>query len=458
MKLIPKLALLNLLCFTAFPTVADDATNAYNQQQMSNSMQELVQYLQYWGQYVGYDITTPPQKANQNFNLSQSLINLTTTQLAQVSLFYTYLGAIPVNSLSSQFVPTEVTSSSLLNPYANATFQSDSAALTTSGAGPNPLIDQTNQSGQSGQASASVQSPDPISQAVINIVGTPDYSYCMSYDGSTWDQNCTYLTETLVSDNVVGTLPDATTFFSYNYIQQFLGQLNSNSLIAPLMYGTQSTKEGGGSQNTQTGLTADNQAQQATNFIRYVSGSVAPVKLPNWKQYDTLYAQATASSTNTTVTPVQQHQAQDQLSRYLASLRTYAAQNSVGMSNLYYILSKRLPQTPKSPITNYVQIPSSPPSSEALNEFNMATWRIFNAPSQTGQQGQPGNTQWINQINNSSSATVEKELAILMAEMNYQLYLNRQVQERILLTNTILLLQSLRQTAPSSDFSQPAQQ
>lgn len=456
MKLLPKLALLNALCFTAFSAAAEDAST-YNEQQMSSSLQELVQYIQYWGQYVGYDVTQPPQKINQNFNFSQTLINLTTTQLAQVSLFYTYLGAIPVNSLSAQFLPTEVSSSSLLNPYANATFQSDNSVYATSGASVNALIDQTNQSGQSGQnqSNQSTESPDPVSQAIINIVGTPDYSYCMSYDGSSWDQNCTYLTETLVSDNVIGTLPDATTFFSYSYIQQFLGQLTSNSLTAPLMYGTDSSK---GSTSNGAGLTAENQAQQAANFIRYVSGSVAPIKLPNWKQYDTLYGQAIASSTSTTVTPVQQHQAQDQLSRYLANLRTYAAQNSVGMSNLYYILSKRLPQTPKEATTNYVQIPSSPPSSEALNEFNMATWRIFSAPSQSGQQGQSGNTLWINQINNSSAATVQKEMAVLMAEMNYQLYLNRQVQERILLTNTILLLQSLRQTAPSSDFSQPAQQ
>lgn len=179
------------------------------------------------------------------------------------------------------------------------------------------------------------------------------------------------------------------------------------------MYTTQSQETSGGQQQqgATQGLTADNQAQQAANFIRYVSGSVAPIKLPNWKDYDNLYGQAIATSTNSTVTPNQQHQAQDTLSRYLASLRTYAAQNSVGISNLYYILSKRLPQTPKQPLTNYVQIPSSPPTSQALNEFNMATWRIFNPANvtQSGQTGQPGNTQWISQINNASSVTVEKK-------------------------------------------------
>ncbi|VEB33120.1 Intracellular multiplication protein IcmX [Legionella sainthelensi] len=465
MKLPSKFALFNLLCLTTFPAAADNATSLYNSQQMSSSMQEVVQYLQNWGQYIGYDITQSPTNTIQNFSLSQTLLNLTSTQLAQVSLFYTYLGSIPFNSFNStslgQFVPTDAAIAGTINPYANATFQ-DYSSQSTTGIGVNQLIDQTGQASTQGTANSSSQISDPVSQSVLNILGTPDYSYCMSYDGSTWDQNCNYLTETLVSDNVIGTLPDSTTFFSYNYIQQFLGQLNSNSLTAPLMYTTQSQETSGGQQQqgATQGLTADNQAQQAANFIRYVSGSVAPIKLPNWKDYDNLYGQAIATSTNSTVTPNQQHQAQDILSRYLASLRTYAAQNSVGISNLYYILSKRLPQTPKQPLANYVQIPSSPPTSQALNEFNMATWRIFNPANvtQSGQTGQPGNTQWISQINNASSVTVEKEIAILLAEINYQMYLDRQVHERLLLTNTILLMQSLRSTAPSADFTQQQQQ
>ncbi|KTD66544.1 Intracellular multiplication protein IcmX [Legionella santicrucis] len=469
MKLPSKFALLNLLCLTTFPAVADNATGLYNQQQMSSNMQELVQYLQNWGQYIGYDITQSPANTVQNFSLSQTLLNLTTTQLAQVSLFYTYLGAIPFNSLNSsnfgQFVPTDINSAGTINPYANATFQ-DYSSQSSTGIGVNPLIDQTaSQASTQGIATNSSQISDPVSQSVLNILGTPDYSYCMSYDGTSWDQNCNYLTEAVVSDNVIGTLPDATTFFSYNYIQQFLGQLNSNSLTAPLLYTTQSQGASGGTggstgNNTAQGLTADNQAQQASNFIRYVTGGAVPIKLPAWKDYYNLYAQASAQSNSPTVTPMQQHQSQATLSRYLANLRTYAAQNSVGVSNLYYILSKRLPQTPKQPLTNYVQIPSSPQTSQALNEFNMATWRIFN-PTNTTQSGettgQSGNTQWISQINNASSVTVEKEIAILLAEINYQMYLDRQVHERLLLTNTILLMQSLRNSAPSADFTQPQQ-
>lgn len=42
----------------------------------------------------------------------------------------------------------------------------------------------------------------------------------------------------------------------------------------------------------------------------------------------------------------------------------------------------------------------------------------------------------------ASPGTIQKEQLSLLAEINYQLYLNRQMQERILLTNSILLLQN----------------
>lgn len=46
-------------------------------------------------------------------------------------------------------------------------------------------------------------------------------------------------------------------------------------------------------------------------------------------------------------------------------------------------------------------------------------------------------------INTASPATVEKEMALLLAEINYQLYQMRQQQEKIILTNSIFLLNNL---------------
>jgi intracellular multiplication protein IcmX len=127
-----------------------------------------------------------------------------------------------------------------------------------------------------------------------------------------------------------------------------------------------------------------------------------------------------------------QHTRVSTLANYFTSLRIYAAQSSVGMSNLYYILSKRMPQNQTG----------SNATSEALSEFTMATWRLYNPTEKNA------DNQWRAQINQASSATVQKEIAILLAEINYQLYLNRQQEERLLLTNTILLMQNARASQP----------
>ena len=136
-------------------------------------------------------------------------------------------------------------------------------------------------------------------------------------------------------------------------------------------------------------------------------------------------------------------QAQATLDAYLTSLRVYAAQSSVGISNLYYMLSKRLPQN-ESVSENPLL------TSQALSEFTMATWRLYN-PADTD----PSKKQWLDKINDASSATLQKEMVTLLAEINYQLYLNRQQEERLLLTNTMLLLQNARASQPTASSLAP---
>lgn len=436
MKLLSKLTLVNLLCLTAFSAAADDLSSQYNQQTSSNT-QTLVQYLLNLGGFLGYDITQSPTANNQT--VSQKLLSVSTIQLAENYVFSTFLGAIPVDAVNTalaQFVPTNTPGSNIINPLANSTFTNQNySSPTATGQGTfsvSALIDQQ------------TYQQDPVSQAVLNILGTPDYSFCMSYEGDAWTQNCSLMYQNKVMSNVVGTIPSTTQFFGYDYNQQFISQLNSNSLMAPLLYSTETPPSSTGSAipNQQApGLTAQNQVQQAANFIRYASGAVAPTSLPKFKAYDTLYNLAVPQPNAATQPPLmQQMQAQAILNTYFTNLRIYAAQNSVGMGNLYYILSKRLPQKQSSD--------NSIVTSQAMSEFNMATWRLFNSSNPT-----TPNKQWINQINGASSATVQKEIATLLAEINYQMYLDRQLQERILLTNTIMLMQNTKSSQPTADFT-----
>lgn len=445
MKLLTKFILINLSYAIVFDSIADTApppapgftyNYAYDQQTSQNTS-NTAQYLLNLGSYLGFDLTKQASATPAAMNL----INVSATQLAQGYLYNSFLGAIPVNAISqsfSSFLPNSVPTSQALNPFANLTFSNppyNSASSQQSGSiTVNALIDQ-----QPFQQ-------DPVSQGVLNILATPDYSYCMNYDGSAWVDNCQLLYQNKVMANVIGTIPNALQFFDFTGATpnnpnnpQIVGQLNINSLLAPLMYSSDNpsanTTSSGTPSSQVPGLTAQNQMQTAANFIRYASGMVVPTSLPQLKNYDSLYQKATSTDPKTPV--MVKMQAQATLANYFATLRVYAAQTSVGLSNLYYILSKRMPQ-------NLSQ--GSSPTSQALSEYNMATWRITNPGSQSQ------NNQWINQINSASAETVQKEIAVLLAEINYQLYLNRQQEERILLTNSLMLIQNTKASQPSANF------
>ncbi|MDF1683949.1 MAG: type IV secretion protein IcmX [Legionellaceae bacterium] len=388
--------------------------------------------LKHFGAYFGFDLTKAPEPEPQ-----LTLLDPSAATLAQQYSFITFLGAIPVNAknnASAAFVPSNTKSFSVINDMANYSFQ----AQPNGGSYNNPSAG--NQGGISVSTlmdQASYQK-DPITQSVLNILGTPDYTYCMNNDESAWLDDCRYLYNTQVMSNVIGTIPNSHDFFSYAYNEPVIPQLNANTLIAPLMYTTEdsasSTSSTPNSKSDDAGLVAKTQAQEAENFIRYAASLVTPPALPKKKAYDKLYMKSIAKK-GSSVSDKDKKLAEQGLAKYIAKLRTFSAQSSVPTGNLYALLSKRIPQSQGS--DNGVKI------SQALSEFQMATRRLYDPASQDKKQ-------WIDQINEASSITVEKEIAILLAEMNYQLYLSRQQEERTLLTLSMMLMQTLN--AP--DFSE----
>lgn len=436
MKLVSKFSLIHLFCFTAFSAAADDYNNQLSQQTSTNT-QNLVQYLKNLGGFLGYDISLSPDASHQT--VSQELLQLSATQLAQNYVYNTFFGALPVNTLSeafSYFVPPSLSGSHIINPLANTTFNYQEYSNVSSAKKENMtvsnLIDQKN------------YQRDPVSQALLNILGTPDFTYCMNSDQSAFKTDCKLLFQDKVIANILGPLPDTYQFFSFEYNQRLVGQLNSNALLGPLLYSAENNDQGTGSptpKEENTGLTAQNQVQAAANFIRYASGAVTPASLPQLKTYDDIFALASTPVEDNVAQQRKQKQAQAALGTYLANLRVFAAQSSVGIGNLYYLLSKRLPQN---------QSPDKNPrlTSQAMSEFQMASWRLFNPDSSS-------NPQWINQLNKASAATVEKEIATLLAEINYQMYLDRQLFERILLTNSIMLIQNTKANQPKPNLELP---
>lgn len=488
-----KFAVANLLCMTMMSASAQTYPN--NNQSGDSPDEKTTKILQAvinWAALIGLkidpnEVQTTPTIANV------TLIDPANASLLETLVYSTFFGSIPTttppvtsaNSSSSgnqgqgfPFMPSQIQNAEVINAASNLTFKNYANSGTAQSGGQlatiqgNKLVDQ-----QPIQA-------DPVSQSLFNILGTPDVSACSTSTNMQTPQigvlNSTNpltqfntdpcpiaptMVQSQVIQNVIGIPPDQNSFYKIENNAALLPQLNSNSLIAPLNYSAEALNFNTGSnKNAQTGLTASTQAELASNFIRYVSGSVTPTILPNVNIYQAVYSKATQPGT-------QQAQMQAVLSNYLTNLRVYAAQSSVGIGNLYYILSRRLPQQQQSGGSSGSGSDSkSQPMSQALNEYNMATWRIFQVPATGGSGATGGGTgggsasgggtggssepqQWIEKINSASPATVQKEIAILLAEMNYQLYLNRQIQERLLMTASVSLIQGTKATQPTSDLS-----
>ena len=370
------------------------------------------------GQWLGYDITNPPSTyTNTLLEKAGAILNLKSQTESPLLL----LGTIPGNTV----VPSNDATFAGLNSSINAIFkqqasggQGQAGGLTTLG-----MVDQKLDESNTG----SNPLIDPIQQTIVNNLITHSFSTCDTALSATnteplsaaEQQNCIKRNQEAIATHVLGSVPNPNKLHKLDTAT--VNQMNSNSLTAPLLYSTSQTSQQPTSKTE--GLVATSQVQDAENFIRYVSFEFAPTPTITQENFVGLYNEAT----DTKNTPAYQAEKMAALSNYFVTRRSLAAQQSVAIANLYSILSKRMPQTTNSADK------TAAPTSEALNEYVMATRRLYDPKL--------GNNQWIDQINTASTATVEKEIARVLAEIHYQLYLNGQQQERLLLTNSILTLQ-----------------
>ena len=438
-----------LLCLiNAAPLYAADSTTASGQyaatasqdaSSSSGSMEDLTNDLVNLGGYLGYTITTALTTTPVS-----TLLNYALTSQNEQGSFVTWLGGLITNTANSSLQALVPPGSpyAAINQATNYTFSGQSSGSTPYNSASswtdgqvtaNALIDTT------------PYAADPTSQFLTNIFNIPDYTYNLNNDQTAFVSPLPYsMYDNLIPYNVMGTpLPNPTEYFSTACTANVIPQVNVSTLIAPLQYGTStasqsstssSSSSSSSSCSTQTQLIPTSQAENAYLFTKYaLNDFLEPSGRPSYSAYQTAYSNATAtpSSTTSSVTIEQNYSG---IVQYFMLLRNYAAGSSVAHDNLYQILSKRMPQSSGSNST-----------SQALSEFQMATSRLYNP---TGN----GTSQWLQGINEASPATVQKEMAALLAEINYQLYLMRQTEERELLTLSIMLMTQLNQTAPN--FSQ----
>lgn len=462
--------------------------------QGSEELKKIKKYIEVLSKYFGYDIAAEggrycpgddPSTCSSYFNQGQltepkpqnGLLDKDMTNAAEFGLYSAYLGTLLGGANAQPQNPLVPGASSVINTWSGTVFPSY-ASESSQTVSASSIIDQNN-----------FQS-DPVSQSILNMLSTPDYSYCLYSQKLTFNSrqsrhqhsSCDILFREKVLSGIVGQLPDGKDVFSPSYNMPMISQLNSNVLLMPLLYSNTNTsnnqQQGNSGNNTNaasaSGLKATTQAQQAANFVRYASGLVSPISLPSQSTYDALVSTALNYKEIKNMTQAQQQEqlaAQAALADYLTKLRSYTAQTSVAVGNLYYILSRRLPQSgQQNPMRNFISefqsggapnsaspassaLGNQQDSSAALNEFLMASWRLFDSNNAAGSMDD-SSKQWLSKINKGSTASVQKEIAVLLAEINYQLYLTRQQNERMLLTQSIMLLQAARSALPSNQLTQ----
>ncbi len=446
--------LLTAILLASSPNLFSSWANDLAQQQSAGLAQGpgeelklIKKYLLNLGKSFGYDVE---QFCGADGNCDEKtarpddqLINKDAVSAFQIGLYSNFLGTLMIGE-ANPILPKALIQnlgSDIKKPFVNYE-KPDSDPISVSA-----LVDQ-----KAFQA-------DPVNQAILNLLSTPDISFCQQNTVTDQGDPCQAISRQAVitipwadtkgtanptpgSQNPVPiNFPTPAQVFLSTQNQPILPQLNSNTLIMPLLYSGK-TEGGAPPNNNQQGLVANTQAQQAANFVRYVTGLVSPITMLNFDDYIKQYT--AASGTETGVDPAvalkNKTKAQTILADYLVRLRMYAAQSSVAIGNIYFILSRRLPLDDKGE------------TSTALSEFQMASWRIYNSKEKDPELAKA----WLTKIQKSSAASVQKEIAVLLAEINYQMYLTRQQNERMLLTQSVALLQMARFfAAPNPRLDQP---
>jgi intracellular multiplication protein IcmX len=407
----------------------------------------LRKHLDNLGGFLGFLIASPsPNIQDKESKYNAQLLNLDQMLKGQNALVSQLFSASVINSTFNTFFAGSPYQA--LNSLSNSGFNQNNFTR--------PKIDAPSQTDQP---------ISPVSQLLLNQLSVTPDDFCYEQQTNNagaynWKKDCTYpFTASLYLAHQMGVELDSSTFapsnsrFRYNDFTSFadnispsifypikssdqnnsqnpnltmLNQVDASLITSPLIYAKDSLS-GSPQQEQSQGLIPSSQLQAAQSVARHLSGTTAPAILVSQNNINTTFMKIKSAS-----------DIKSQLATFrafgifLMNLKTYSARMSVGLQNIYNMIGKRLPSQVGSDQTS---------SSQAMNEFTMATYRLYSPPSTDGATTA---SNWQTMINNASPMTVQKETVMLLAEINYQLYLMRQQQEQLLLTQSVALLNSLQ--------------
>ncbi|NDH08125.1 MAG: hypothetical protein EBY16_00615 [Gammaproteobacteria bacterium] len=476
-KLLPLILSINL-GYGQEPTYTEAGQGDETQDSTTSILEKIEDSLLNLGSYLGYDLNTKP---SSNTSTTDTLLDGGTNQKSlENTTIQMYFGFINTNLNYPYFIPNSsgYKIAEVFNALCGKVFDSDASFTppTTRAA-----IDL--QYSSNGSDNAFVK--NPVSQYLYNMLYITPNDGCIepnnSPSESKW-KDYTYCEGTVLA-NALGLeidnddLKNAKTnsdgeinllstniakLALINYYPQknpstnsaeLLKQLDSTSFMGPLLY--DNAKSQTAAKET-LGLKNSNQLEAAQNYVRYITGGIMPKAFASFKNLDDIISYVYKSGNIT-----EQMNYFKPFAKYILDFRIYASRMSLAVQNVYDSLAYRMNLNGNSSSSDTSQDKASGPTSQALNEYVMASYRLYNPNASkdtaAGTSSNPSltTTAWQDMINTASPATVQKEMALILAEINYQLYQMRQQQEKIILTNSVFLLNNL--TEPSLNVPSPSE-
>jgi intracellular multiplication protein IcmX len=392
------------------------------------------------GQWMGFPLPTPPAQPLPYMLNTLAVPDLSQIINSQYGSAASYLAQTPLigGSIVPQTAPfdtTYATTNNILNATAVSTTNNVWSTYTTPSTSTISVIPNVDM-----PTSTSSLTTYPCStigcEIVYSLLSTPDYTMCTSgYTSSGYayppnSDNCpTPQYDFSVASNLLGvsavesnnTIVYGTGFpapgiFS-TYMQNQMPNMNADVLTAPLAYNS-------------------TQLNNVNNFVHNLTGSLTMLLPLPYSEYQTAYNNIQNAQTD----PSLANQSAEAIFDYILSLKSFGAYLSIGLSDLEFVMGRRMPNA----LTG---------TSTAADESMMFTRRLFN---NTPSQGTVPDNTWVNDMNQASPIVLAREQVTLLAEINYQLYLMRMQDEKILLTLAAMQLGGTASMAPT--VSQPLAQ
>lgn len=206
--------------------------------------------------------------------------------------------------------------------------------------------------------------------------------------------------------------------------------LNLNTLLGPLNYNLPYTvpQEGTAASSGASGGSGDKKQdlkKMADFFIRFASWQANPPQLPPLQKFRDAAKEATKEGAKP--------EEKEPYFNFLTRLNTFVAFASVGISNFNEMYARRIADPNASD-------PKLKGLSQAEIEYRMATQRLSDQPADPEK---PEQGSWRDAMEKAPPIVVQRAMLYLLAQINYQLYLQRVQDERILATLSAMQLQQL---------------